>query len=94
MWKMAHTLPAMMWPMARPMPVALRVKAPPISAISMKISSPAYILPNSRMPCETVLATNSMICIAKFTGYRNHLSPKGAENSSWIQPPAPLILML
>ena len=60
----------------------------------MKISSPAYMLPNSRMPCETVLATNSIICIAKFTGYRNHLSPKGAENSSCTQPPKPLILTL
>jgi hypothetical protein len=79
--------------MASGMPTAVK-KAPPIRAISRKISSPAYMLPNSRMPCETVLATNSIICIRKLTGYRNHLSPKGAENSSWIQPPAPLILTL
>ena len=68
--------------MASAMPVAVKAQAPPISAISMKISSPAYMLPNSRMPCDTVLETNSTICIAKFTGYRNHLSPKGAVNSS------------
>ena len=65
MWKMAHTLPAMMWPMARPMPVADKVQAPPISAISMKISSPAYMLPNRRMPWLTVFAMQMIEFVAK-----------------------------
>ena len=79
------------------MPVAdERDQAPPISAISRKISSPAYMLPNSRMPCETVLATNSIICIAKLNGQQQRpvVAPNGAVNSSWAQPPTPLILML
>ena len=76
------------------MPVADSVQAPPISAISRKISSPAYMLPNNRMPCETVLATNSTICIAKLKGYSAQWLPNGAVKSSWTQPPRPLILML
>ena len=48
------------------------VAVPPISsAISMNTSSPAYMLPNSRMPWETVLARNSIICIRKLIGYRS-----------------------
>src|SRR6478609_4896534 len=94
MWKIAQAEPAMMWPMARPMPLALAEKAPPIRALSRKISSPAYMLPNSRMPCETVLAMNSMICIAKLNGHSAGWAPKGAVNSSCTQPPRPLILTL
>ena len=40
------------------------VNAPPSKASRRKISSPAYMLPNNRMPCETVLDTNSTSCIA------------------------------
>ena len=97
---MAQARPAMTWPMARPMPVPVKAKAPPIRAISMKISSPAYMLPNNRRPCESVLEANSMICIAKLTmpstkaisGFL--LVPNGAVTSSCAQPPRPLILTL
>ena len=91
---MAHTVPAKMCRPASAKPVSDSVKAPPSSAMSRKISSPAYMLPNSRMPCETVLATNSTICIAKLNGYSAQWLPNGAANSSWIQPPRPLILTL
>ena len=41
----------------------------PSGAISMNTSSPAYMLPNNRMPWEMVLAANSITCIKqKFTG--------------------------
>ena len=46
--------------------------------MSRKISSPAYMLPNNRMPCDTVLATNSTICIAKLNGYSAQWLPNGA----------------
>src|SRR3954471_23417173 len=94
MWKIAHAVPAMMWPTARPLPVALSEKAPPMRAISRKISSPAYMLPNSRMPCDTVLAMNSIICIRKLNGHSSGCAPKGAVNSSCSQPPRPLIFTL
>ena len=46
------------------MPPTDKVNAPPSSAMSRKISSPAYMLPKSRMPCDTVFDTNSTSCIA------------------------------
>ena len=92
MWKMAQKVPAMTWPTDRAMPVKDSVNAPPIKAISKNTSSPAYMLPNSRMPWDTVLATNSIICIAKLKGYSKKWLPKGAVNSSCNQPPNPLIL--
>ena len=60
----------------------------------MKTSSPANMLPNSRMPCETVLATNSMICIRKLMGHSSGLAPNGAVTNSCAQPPAPFIFTL
>ena len=65
-----------------------------------------HVVPNSRMPCDSVLAKNSTICIPKFatlisrkptqvSGFADSLiEPNGAEISSWPQPPRPLILML
>ena len=64
MWKIAHTVPATMCSSDSAMPPTDSAKAPPSIAISRKISSPAYMLPNSRMPCETVLDTYSTSCIA------------------------------
>ena len=56
--------------------------APPMRAISMNTSSPAYMLPNNRMPCETVLATYSMICMSRLDDAQDQakrilLVPKG-----------------
>ena len=64
MWKIAQTVPATMCSSDSAMPPTDSAKAPPSIAMSRKISSPAYMLPNSRMPCETVLDTNSTSCIA------------------------------
>src|SRR5450432_4246028 len=60
---MAHTVPATICKPASAKPPSDSVNAPPSRAISRKISSPAYMLPNSRMPCDTVLDTNSTSCI-------------------------------
>ena len=88
-------------------PVAEAKPAAPIKAISMNSNSPAYMLPKSRRPCETVFATNSMSCIPTFKtvikAKPSQVSgleslgctvPKGALASSCTQPPKPLILML
>ena len=50
MWKIDQTEPAMIWAIGSMMPDADAAKALPISAINMNTYSPAYILPNSRMP--------------------------------------------
>ena len=48
----------------------------------MNTNSPANMLPNSRMPCETVLAVNSIICISEVDqGYsEDGLSPNGRRH--------------
>ena len=56
-WKIAHTVPATMWP-GQQHAVTDSVNA---HQREQEISSPAYMLPNNRMPCDTVLATNSTI---------------------------------
>ena len=66
-------------------------------AISMKISSPANMLPNNRMPSDTILAAYSMTFSRKLKGARM-TAPipcawKGAVNSSLTKPPGDLILM-
>ncbi len=55
MWNMAQMDPATI---CRPKPHQVAVD--PSNAINRKTNSPAYMLPNSRMPSETVLATNSI----------------------------------
>ena len=79
---MAQTVPATMCSRPSAKPPNDSVNAPPNSAMSKKISSPAYMLPNSRMPWDTVLATNSTTCIAKLKGYSAQWSPNGAANNS------------
>ncbi|MNF08225.1 hypothetical protein D3C80_2085930 [compost metagenome] len=84
----------MMCPMGSNTPENEAAMAPPMRAMSMKTSSPAYMLPNNRMPCETVLARYSMTCISRLTGHSRGWAPKGAVISSWPQPPRPLTLTL
>ncbi|MNV71871.1 hypothetical protein D3C71_1649140 [compost metagenome] len=52
------------------------------------------MLPNNRMPSETALARYSMMFRIRLNGARYHLAPNGAENSSCMKPPTPLILKL
>ncbi len=75
------------------------VPAVKIIAIRMKISSPAYRLPNSRRPSDTGLAT-SETSSSKRLGMKNTILPatlfeaNGCPVSSLMKPPMPLILML
>ena len=87
MWKIAQIEPATTWP-TMPNGVAMA----PSSAINRNSSSPAYILPNSRMPSDTVRAAYSIKFNRKLNGASQ--MPNGAANSSWIQPPMPLTLTL
>jgi len=62
MWKMAQADPAITWPTnPNRYKSKLNVHTLPSNAISRKTNSPAYILPNSRIPKETPLARYSMI---------------------------------
>ncbi len=63
----------------------------------MNTNSPAYMLPNSRMPCETVLATYSMICIRHVDETRSRQqricwNRRAQLTSSCAQPPSALDL--
>jgi len=48
----------------------------------------------SRMPSETVFATNSMMFSARFGIHSSGCAPNGADSNSCTKPPAPLILKL
>ncbi len=48
----------------------------------MKMSSPAYMLPKSRMPSDTGLASSSMMLSARLGIHSRGLEPKGAVKSS------------
>ena len=101
MWKIAHAVPVIRCIM---MPYAVAV--PPRPAIRKKISSPAYMFPNSRMPCESVRPRYSTMFMQRFAdaeeqrgdpGQRIQVSVGHAERrvtSSCSQPPSPLILTL
>src|SRR5690349_21731157 len=52
--------------------------------------SPAYMLPKSRSECESGLETYSTQLKRRFAGQSRTCEPKGAQKSSWIQPPTPL----
>ena len=83
MWNIAQAEPAITLPTKPSMYKSkLKVHILPRSAINKKISSPAYMLPNSRIPKETPLATYSIMFKTKFTGAKYHLAPNGAEMSS------------
>ncbi|KAG1272523.1 hypothetical protein G6F64_015498 [Rhizopus arrhizus] len=98
MWKIAQMEPARMWPIPKPMLAPLKpVQAPPRRAISMKISSPANMLPNNRMPSDTDLAEYSIRFSSRLNG-ASTTAPRpcawnGAVNSSLTKPPGCLILM-
>ena len=56
MWKIAQIEPAMHVQTGQCQALAVKpTQVAPSSAISRKINSPAYMLPNSRMPSDTVL---------------------------------------
>src|SRR5450759_4924268 len=61
---------------------------------SRKMISPAYMLPYNRSECDSGLDTYSTMLNRKLNGHRMGFAPKGAQNSSWIQPPRPFTFML
>src|SRR6266446_3191230 len=87
-----------MWKIAQPSPrsEANRVPASPVAAhihSSKKRISPAYILPNNRSECDSGFETYSTRLKRKLAGHSSGRAPKGAQNSSWIQPSGPLAAM-
>src|ERR1017187_977935 len=94
-----------MWNIDQPTPSAVEViiptkKSAPQELLaahshnSRKMISPAYMLPYSRNECDSGLDTYSTMLNRKLNGHRMGFAPKGAQNSSWIQPPRPFTLML
>ena len=92
---MAQADPAMTCP-TRPSMLRSRLKVQilPSNAMSKKMSSPAYMLPNNRMPKETPLAMYSMMFSTKLNGAKYHFAPNGADRSSCTNPPRPFTLKL
>ena len=56
--------------------------------------SPAYMLPYSRSECDSGFDTYSTTLNSRLKAQSSGLLPNGEQNSSWIQPPRPLTLML
>ncbi len=94
MWKIAHAAPMRMWPTIETwLAIVKPAQLAPSSAISMKTSSPAYMLPNSRIASEMGLERISTRFRKKFGIHSSGFEPNGAVNSSCAKPPAPLALI-
>src|SRR3546814_10402262 len=74
--------------MPKPMLAPLNpVHAPPSRATSRKISSPANMLPNSRMPSDTDLAAYSMMMSRKLNGVSSRPTTLRSEEHTSELPP-------
>ena len=94
MWKIAQPAPIRNWPSKRPCCRLHVKKLAPSSAISMNTSSPAYMLPNSRIASDTGFDSSSTRFSRKFGIHSSGCAPNGAVKSSWTYPPTPLALTL
>src|SRR3989304_931488 len=89
MWKMAQPRPRTAATTGEKIPVAAN------SQSSRKMISPAYMLPNNRSECDSGFDTYSMKLNSRLKNTssgdaQSGLTPNGAHNNSWIQPPRPL----
>ena len=86
-----------MWNIDQPAPKIAPNMVPdtPVAAHrpnSKKITSPAYILPNSRNEWDNGLDTYSIKLNKKLAGQTQILLPNGAQNNSCTKPPKPFTL--
>ena len=86
-----------MWNIDQPAPKIAPKMVPdtPVAAHkpnSKKITSPAYILPNSRNEWDSGLDTYSIRLNKKLAGQTQILLPNGAQNNSCTKPPKPFTL--
>src|SRR6266540_7337851 len=99
MWNSPHPTPSAVETTSETTPPT-ELQNPPVSVAwaahnhsSRKMISPAYILPNNRNECDSGFETysmrlNSRLKTSSNGEAHNGLMPKGAQASSWSQPPS------
>src|SRR5260221_11937380 len=84
MWKIAQPGPRIEPKIVPARPVAAHIHS------SRNRISPAYMLPKSRSECDSGFEMYSTQLKRKLAGQSRTFEPNGAQNSSWMKPPAPL----